>query len=193
MPGVRFLVPLFLFTSAYAPLGVQWLTGVESRRWVSAGLVAATMLGSLWIPQIWVWRDFARRHLIREPWIDVAQWIHGNTDPDSTFAGMEIGLFGYITGRRWIDLAGLTDREVAALPGPLHHRADPTLIDRRRPDYLLLVLREVDGTDKGLFVFDAAILSSDTVRAYEEVKNWPRAEPDMTDVRMVLYRRKADR
>ncbi len=45
--------------------------------------------------------------------MQVVRWLQENTEPDALIAAHDIGLITYFSGRKVLDLVGLTDPEVA--------------------------------------------------------------------------------
>jgi hypothetical protein len=68
---------------------------------------------------------------------DVAEWLLQNADPDQTLAVGEIGILGYYSHMRIIDLRGLVTPSL--LPAMLQGRVATLTqaIDLYKPDYLL--------------------------------------------------------
>ncbi len=70
----------------------------------------------------------------------VADYLNTRARPGDTLALMDIGLIGYETGLRIIDISGLTDKAIARAPGGFLHKTYPveTLL-MRSPRFFVLV------------------------------------------------------
>jgi hypothetical protein len=92
----------------------------------------------------------------------VAGYLRAHADPGDLIALMDIGMIGYESGLRILDISGLTEPKIARAPGGFLHKRYPVeeLLDRR-PRFFVLV----DG-----FPIDEAILRHpDFARGYRLV------------------------
>jgi len=87
---------------------------------------------------------------------EAARWIVENTDEDMAVAVSDIGLLGYFTGRRIIDMFGLVDAHIARTPGRQHFKNDADYVMSRNPDVVVLV---VSAQGDYLRIPDAALAS----------------------------------
>ena len=70
----------------------------------------------------------------------VGEWLSENGDSDETAALMDVGLIGYITPMRILDITGLTDPYIAAAPGGFLKKSYPLdYLFRRNPEFIILV------------------------------------------------------
>ena len=72
----------------------------------------------------------------RNSLLRTAQWIHLNTDKKSIVAAHDIGALGYASGRRVLDLSGLTD---AALRPYTKSRDVFSYLKQEKPNYLVIL------------------------------------------------------
>jgi hypothetical protein len=70
----------------------------------------------------------------------VGNWLERNADADDTVALMDIGLVGYLSGVKIIDITGLTDPHIAAAPGGwLKKNYSLDYLFSRQPEFFVLV------------------------------------------------------
>jgi hypothetical protein len=82
----------------------------------------------------------------KDPLLNLAHWIKNNTPDDSSIALHDIGVVGYFSERRILDLVGLTNPEVsehyANKSGkrhlPLPERKIIRYLKAKKPDYLVI-------------------------------------------------------
>ena len=87
-------------------------------------------------------RAFIRRHgeyLFQ--FVQVAEYLKRHSSPDQWLASEAAGIIPFLSGNRFLDVLGLTDRHVARAPGGLHAKSDADYILGRRPDFILLEVR----------------------------------------------------
>jgi hypothetical protein len=136
MPGFRLFAPIVPLYAALAAVGC-----VRALRWRRAGqaLALACLLCACGIPLLDLftrlpeWRAAGR---IRDRARPLVARLHDET---RRVALVDIGYLGYASGREVVDLAGITDPEIARLPGGhLSKQVSAGLLLRRQPDALVL-------------------------------------------------------
>ncbi|CAN5460825.1 hypothetical protein BH09SUM1_BH09SUM1_24140 [soil metagenome] len=142
-----------------------------------------------------VWARMTSEDLIVKPLIEAGLWLRDNAPPDATFAGSEAGIMPYYSRLRFIDMLGLVDAHIAALPGALHQKQDAGYVLGQRPDFIVLGLIETPeglqeqwGPDREIFHHP------DFVRDYVEATRIPRFMDDgewrLLNGLMIIYRRR---
>jgi arabinofuranosyltransferase len=77
------------------------------------------------------------------PYHDVAMYLKYSAPPGSWVALGEAGIIPYFADDvNVIDIFGLMDRQIARIPGLLHHKGDAEYVLSRNPDYILLLVQE---------------------------------------------------
>jgi len=107
-----------------------------SRKWVTPGLAVAVLLASVGANYWWATRNYAVQvRNIADGHIQPALWLANNAPPDSLVASEPIGAVKLFSGRRTIDLVGLTTSATLGTYGnwPLAWRA----LKDADADYLL--------------------------------------------------------
>jgi hypothetical protein len=137
MPGFRLWVPLYPQYAALAAVGCERLW---RKRGAARLLASAALLGACAVPLL----DLALR---------IPEWQRAGQSRDHVGAAIardlreqtqrvalvDIGYLGYTSGVTTIDLAGLTDPEVAAFPGGhLAKRIPAAWLEAQAPDAILL-------------------------------------------------------
>lgn len=138
MPGFRLFVPVLPAYAVLAGVGFvrAWQRGGAWARTAAclAGLVACALPVldlALRVPD-WRAAGASRDTIGRE----IARELRAET---RRVALVDIGFLGWASGREVVDLAGITDHEVAAFAGGhLNKHIDPAWLERRAPDALLL-------------------------------------------------------
>ena len=68
----------------------------------------------------------------------IGRWLHSHADEGDTAAMMDVGMVGFLSGTRILDLSGLTDRKIAF--DRYHHRTfDLDDFFNREPEYVVLI------------------------------------------------------
>ncbi|MEN8007360.1 MAG: hypothetical protein ABFS42_10120 [Candidatus Krumholzibacteriota bacterium] len=100
-----------------------------------------------------------------------ARWIVDNTPPGASVALCDIGLVGFHSGRRIVDMFGLIDPHISRLDGRQHFKSDPEYVLGKHPDLVVLVASE---NDEFIRIPDAAMFADpDFSRKYTLVKTIP--------------------
>ena len=114
---VMSLIPLIILLGTWVAF---WI--IQSRFYRRLGYSIVAMAG-LMIVVFWIRCAQAYvldvRALVSQH-MSVVDWIKDNTQPDSIIATQDIGVLGYFSERRLIDLAGLTEPEMV----PIMHQPD---------------------------------------------------------------------
>lgn len=155
MPGFRLLVP---FVPVYAALATLGLAALSDRLFAAAApprrVAAAASAGVALLAALLVWEAPVRREYYVHSSVRnqgylaghrlLAEWLLQNGAPGQTVALMDIGLIGYTCiDMSVLDITGLTDRTIARSPGGfLDKRFDPNYVLDRRPEFVVLVLRD---------------------------------------------------
>jgi len=87
--------------------------------WPVYQIALVAMVAVLWIDQSSTYA--LQVDLLRENHMKDAQWVMANTDPDAVIATNDIGIIGYMTDRKIVDLQGLVTPDVI-----------PLLLDQRK-------------------------------------------------------------
>ncbi len=197
MPGARFFVPLI------PPLCV--LVAFAIRPWplfIRLVLVGFFLLANLaearhdpmlrWCR--WAGKELGNK-LITDPPQAVGEYLRTLDEGEQTLAATEAGIIPYASRMRFIDMLGLVDAHIAALPGGLHEKFDTAYVLARKPDYIALGFVEEDGGLVAKWQPDQEMARSEDFQAsYTEIKRWKRPMDGpgfaMEPGWMVLYRRK---
>jgi hypothetical protein len=84
------------------PLG-RWLEARPRLRPLAVGLLVTTFAGVGAVVKV---LDLAHKGRQHGGWMDAASWARSHTPPDTVFAIVDAGLFGYFSDRRVINLDG---------------------------------------------------------------------------------------
>jgi hypothetical protein len=138
MPGFRLFVPVLPQYAALTSVGcVSWWRRGRAR---SRAVVSACVLAACGLPLL----DLALRvpewRAAGESRERVGSVIAARLRAETRrVALVDLGYLGYASGRELIDLGGITDRDVASMPGGhLSKRIDAAWLRGRAPDALLL-------------------------------------------------------
>lgn len=149
IPHYRFLLPILplIYLSVQDGLLLVWdlfSRGRRPWRWWAPSLMTVVLAIILF--------DIANQsHYLRlhtEMWANgydyahkyVGNWLRDEAEDDETVALMDVGLIGYLSPMRVLDITGLTDPYIAAAPGGFLKKEYPLdyLFDSG-PDYIVLV------------------------------------------------------
>ncbi|MCU0611124.1 MAG: hypothetical protein MUE60_04975 [Candidatus Eisenbacteria bacterium] len=149
IPHYRFLVPIMpliavalqdglLTVRASLPRdhGARWIIA-SAGVWVFIGVITFDIANQTRYLKMHtdMWAD-GYRHAHRR----VGSWLRDHAAPSETVALMDIGIIGYVSGMRVIDITGLTDPHVAAAPGGwLKKEYSLDYLFGRAPEYFVLV------------------------------------------------------
>lgn len=129
-------------------IGRHWTPRNWARRLVPAVVVLVAVLGMIKTERTalrLVMPDVRGGTYLTDGYREAARWIAGNTPPSASLAVSDIGILGYESGRRIIDMFGLVDPHIARRPGRLHYKSDARYVLENRPDLVVLVVG-ADGT-----------------------------------------------
>jgi hypothetical protein len=108
----RYLQPFLPVVVLLAVLGARALgrAAADARRGriVSAGIVAVLLAFALVSAPTWALRGGQQAAGIRESAVSVSQWLRGHTPPDAVVGVNDVGAVAWFSGRRVVDLVGLT-------------------------------------------------------------------------------------
>lgn len=148
----RFYAPVLPLLAAGLAAGWGTLAGLRcskevrrpwARRLVPAVVVLVAVLGMVKTERAagrLVMPDVGGGTYLTDGYRAAAGWIAANTPADATLAVSDIGILGYASGRRVIDMFGLVDPHIARRPGRLHFKSDAPYVLDRKPDLVVLVL-----------------------------------------------------
>jgi arabinofuranosyltransferase len=169
MPGLRFWVPILPLL--YVILGETLIEGYHrfrppTRGWqkglVWMGVGAATFLylvlasGQTVVTRLYT--DL-RAEGYEKAHCSLVTWLSDHAEPDDSIALMDIGIVGYYSRLRIIDLTGLTEDHIARTPGAFQEKVyDPAYILDQEPGYVVLV--STDGDPVPDFAIDRRIYRS---------------------------------
>lgn len=199
MPSYRFLVP------ALGPIVVLAVLGME--RWLlplRVGMVVVLLGGGFLQARTepmlnwcrWAAKE-AGGELLVEPLRRAGLYIRANSSPYQLLAATEAGVLPYHARTQFLDMLGLVDAHIAALPGGLHEKYDPDYILSREPDFVVLGVVQSGNGEEGAWAPDRALLEHpDFHDVYQETRRWNRFMPpvdykSMPTGAMVLYERKS--
>ena len=161
MMGWRFLVPALPAGLLVTAAGVDWLhTRLKPWRPGVALAASVAILALLLVAFDQPRKDLeARAHGRgegqRAAHLEIGRWLRHNARTRDSIALTDIGMVGFFSGLRVIDLSGLTDAHIGHSPGSLlHKRYDPSYVLDQRPEFIVLVstkpLRPRRGDDAAL-------------------------------------------
>jgi arabinofuranosyltransferase len=169
MPGLRFWVPilplLYLILAETLVGGYHRLRGSGQTQRRSVDGVGLAILGGFYLALsvgytgiIW-WYTDSRARGYEQSHHALATWLRENAPADASAALMDIGIVGYYSQLRIIDLAGLTETHIAHSPGAFQEKIyDPAYILDQQPQYIVLV--STDGNQVPDFPIDLRIYQS---------------------------------
>ncbi len=149
IPHYRFLIPIMplIYVSVQDGLVFLWRNlpgyGRGKRRWP---VVVFSLFLAVILFDIANQSYYLRLHT--EMWADgyssaharVGHWLRANAQEDDTVALMDVGLIGYLSKIRILDITGLTDPHIAAAPGGFLKKEYPLdYLFQRDPTYVVLV------------------------------------------------------
>lgn len=176
--------------------------GARARRGVGLGFALALAALALEATAIARWGAEAVRHQTAHQQNEdglrrrAGEWLRANTPEDAVVAMEAIGYQGLYSRRRVLDLGGLVSPEVVAAHREARSNAEAfaLILDRRRPDAIVLRSMEVDGNQhfQGGPLFETAAQKSRFDAAYEEAIRLEAPRLDAWGVfgRLTLYRRR---
>ena len=155
MPGLRFWVPvlpfLYLILAEVLVTAYHRLPTPASPRQKVLAWVGFSSLGALYLAlavgyTAITWTYTSLRALgYEEAHRTLANWLRENAPPDASVALMDIGIIGYYSHLRIIDLTGLTEAHIARAPGAFQEKVyDPAYVLNQRPEYVVLVSTDED-------------------------------------------------
>ena len=174
MPGLRFWVPilplLYLILAETLVSGYHHLRRSSRTQRKFRDRLALSILGALYLALlagytgiIW-WYTDSRATGYEQGHHALATWLRENAPPDASAALMDIGIVGYYSQLRIIDLAGLTETHIARSPGAFQEKIyDPAHILDQQPQYIILV--STDGDQVPDFPIDLRIFQSPSFQA----------------------------
>ena len=177
MPGLRFWVPILPFLTLILAEGLtnayHQLRALSGRRRKVLAWAGVSVLGALYVAltvgqtaATW-WYASQRAEGYEKAHRSLATWLGDNTAPDDSVALMDIGLVGYYTQLRIIDLAGLTEAQIARAPGAFQEKVyDPAYVLDQEPTTVILV--STDGDRVPDFPTDLRIYESPDFQAHYE-------------------------
>jgi arabinofuranosyltransferase len=174
MPGLRFWAPILPFLyliladvliNSYHRLRTPTKTQRRLLNWLAIGLLgglylalAAGHTAITWLYTSMRARGYEQAHYA------LATWLQENTPPDASVALMDIGIVGYYSQLRIIDLIGLTEGTIAHTPGAFQEKVyDPAYVVDQEPAYIILV--STDGDLVPDFAIDRRIYESPVFQA----------------------------
>jgi hypothetical protein len=155
MPGLRFWVPILPFLYLILANGLVTLYhGIRKSSGQRRGLVASVSLGILvtlyvalslgYTAATW-WYTDQRAEGYERAHRSLATWLQETAPPDASVALMDIGIVGYYSQLRIIDLTGLTENTIARAPGAFQEKVyDPAYVLDQEPRYVILVSQDGD-------------------------------------------------
>jgi arabinofuranosyltransferase len=153
--GPRFLMPALpalLLLDAEALRALAAFPARRSYRTLLAAAVLALLLGNA------VWFSWPARFdrlrdvsLLNRSWTEIGKWLRQNSPPGALVAVGAAGRIPYYSGRRTLDILGLTDLHIAHLDVPLgagfpgHEKSDPEYVLSKKPDYIVFARLDPQG------------------------------------------------
>jgi arabinofuranosyltransferase len=177
MPGLRFWVPILPFLYLILAEGltniyhqVRTWSGMHRKvlTWTGVGVLGALYVAlSMGHAAATWWYASERAEGYKSAHRTLATWLRDNTSPDASVALMDIGIVGYYTQLRIIDLTGLTEGQIARAPGAFQEKDyDPAYVLNQEPAAVILV--STDGDLVPDFPIDLRIYSSPDFQANYE-------------------------
>lgn len=177
MPGLRFWAPILPFlhlilAEALMNIYYRFRISATARQKVLSG-VGLGVLGGLYMLLLvgytavtWLYTSL-RVQGYEEAHYSLATWLRDNASPDASVALMDIGIIGYYSQLRIIDLTGLTESHIAHTPGAFQDKIyDPAYVLDQAPEYVILV--STDGDLVPDFPIDLRIYQSPLFQARYE-------------------------
>ena len=136
MPGFRLAAPLLPAYGLAAGLGLSRLRGTRPQRLVASVALCSALLAT----GLESWSSIVDARASAQPRLQVGPALLSFlAEQPGPVALVDIGFLGRGSDREVLDLGGLTDPEIARLPGGhLDKRVDAALLARREPGVLLL-------------------------------------------------------
>jgi arabinofuranosyltransferase len=155
MPGLRFWVPILPFLYLLLAEGLvgiyHQLRKVAEKRHKAVAWLGIAILGILYFvlalgqTAAIGWYAHERAQGYEKAHRYLATWLRENTPPGASVALMDIGMVGYYSHLRIIDLTGLTEEHIAHAPGAFQEKVyDPTYVLDQEPAYVVLVSTDGD-------------------------------------------------
>jgi hypothetical protein len=153
--GPRFLMPALPALLLLDAEALRALVAAPARRpyrtIAGAAILAALIGNAVWFS--WPARFDRLRDvsLLNRSWTEVGKWLRRNSPPGAVVAVGAAGRIPYYSGRRTLDILGLTDLHIAHLEVPLgggipgHEKSDPEYILSRKPDYIVFARLDQEG------------------------------------------------
>ena len=149
IPHYRFLIPILPIVAVALQDGLisvrSLLPKGPGRRWVLPSVAIWTFIAVIIFDIV---NQTAYLKLHTDMWADgyhhahrrVGAWLRDHASPDETVALMDIGIVGFVSGMRVVDITGLTDSRVAASPGGWLKKQYPLdYLFGLAPEYFVLV------------------------------------------------------
>jgi arabinofuranosyltransferase len=145
MLGWRMVVPALPVILLTIGCGVSALVGWFTR---TAGVAAAVSLGLTAVVALALLhpREELATHCLhasqgqREGRLYIGHWLRENSQPGDAVALTDIGMIGYVSKLRVIDISGLTDRHIGRAPGPMLRKIyDTAYVLDQQPRFVVLV------------------------------------------------------
>jgi arabinofuranosyltransferase len=174
MPGLRFWVPILPFLYLLLAEGLMdihsQLRKIAGKRRQVIAWLGIAILGILYLilalgqtAAIW-WYANERAQGYERAHRYLATWLRENSPPGASVALMDIGMVGYYSQLRIIDLTGLTEGWIAHAPGAFQEKVyDPAYVLDQEPAYIVLV--STDGDLVPDFAIDQRIYESPDFQA----------------------------
>lgn len=197
MPAARFFVPMLPPLCLLAAWLIRpwplFARGVVLAFFLLAGLVQAKRDPFLnWCR--WAVKE-EDGHLLVDPLIEAGKYLRDAAPGDAVLAATEAGVMPYYSRLPFIDMLGLVDPHIAALPGGLHEKFDAEYVLGREPGYIALQFTGGENTLAPTWPSDAAVAESVRFQQdYEEIARFKRPLPTedwgMQEGWLVLYRQR---
>jgi arabinofuranosyltransferase len=153
--GPRFLMPALPALLLLDAEALRALVASPARRpqrtLLGAAVLSALLANAAWFS--WPARFDRLRDvsLLNRSWTEVGKWLRRNSPPGAVVAVGAAGRIPYYSGRRTLDILGLTDLHIAhlevrlgdGLPG--HEKSDPEYVLSKKPDYIVFARLDTQG------------------------------------------------
>ena len=153
--GPRLLLPAAAFACLPVAAGVAAIANlVPPARYRPAAVVAILSGLVLYLGTAsWPARDPNQAYVaaINQGWTELGKWLEFTSAPDAVVAVGAAGRIPFYSGRRTIDMLGLTDAHIARRSVPLgggmpgHEKFDTPYVLGRAPDWVVFVLLHPSG------------------------------------------------
>ncbi|MBN1425537.1 hypothetical protein JXA88_13365 [Candidatus Fermentibacteria bacterium] len=206
IPHYRFLIPIMPLLMVALQDGVLSIRSLLPRSGRFGFVPSAVIWGFMGVIVFDIANQTHYLRLHTDMWADgyhhahqrIGAWLRDNAQPEDTVALMDIGIIGYSSNIRVVDITGLTDPHVAAAPGGwLKKSYSPDYLFDIDPEFFVLVSaadypKEAFGSS---FPIDRAVFEDERFlqryRFLFSADAYVSRRPHISGYYLLLFRRKA--